>query len=131
MLPDHLDFFGSQFLLSSRVGLPQNLLSDGVVTSNILGEILEVSVDDLNIWTSEIAVAAVAVLPDVNLSGRVGDHVDLLHRQSGVVGSGWPTVFIESPLILSSLQVLRTRKRLSLNQLEADFVAIEVDVTSH
>jgi len=50
--------------------------------TNFVGEILEVGVDEVLIWTPHISSTAEAVLPYVYLPSWVRDLIDLLHGGS-------------------------------------------------
>ena len=44
-----------------------------------VGKIREICVDEIPIWASHVSMTTNAIFPNIDLSGRVRDLVDLLH----------------------------------------------------
>ena len=79
MLPNILDLLHRKFFLRRGLRLPKNSLSDAIVPLNFNGQVLEVLIDHLHVRVAEVSKADDALLPNVNLSSRIGEHVDLFH----------------------------------------------------
>ncbi len=79
MLPNILDLLHRKYFLRRGLRLPKNSLSDAIVPLNFNGQVLEVLIDHLHVRVAEVSKADDALLPNVNHSSRIGEHVDLFH----------------------------------------------------
>src|SRR5687768_10108648 len=84
-MANHFDLLSREFCLSCGLGLPEDFLSDGVVSAEFRRQSGEVGVDNRPVRASHISVASNAILANVNLSRGICDFVDLLHGKSPTV----------------------------------------------
>ena len=85
MESNHLYFLCRKLGFSCSARLPQNLLSQCIVSANILWKGFEVCIYKVHVGAAHVSSTPNAVLAHIDLASRVCDLIHLLHE--GTVGT--------------------------------------------